>query len=223
MGENYLEQMASDEFFDNVLCPFFGIKVDPIPMNNFANPEYTRAFAEFTHHEGSMFGLSLLIKSVATFAMEHPALVVAGGLAIAGVAIKAITAIVKGIAYKVKYKKLNEDQKEIFALIKDILKDSRRIKKGENGKLLLRDLNITYKIVDYLGKYTTLLSDIKGILIQLQTAVELKDTLQYEKCRLALETIVFDFDKKHDNMLEEDLDLIENNKPAKEVDMNISK
>ena len=81
-GKNVVSQIASDEFFDKVVCPIVGLEVD------FSSAEYCHAFVEFNHHEGKYFQISMIIKSIATFAMEHPGLVLAGGMALLGLIYK---------------------------------------------------------------------------------------------------------------------------------------
>ena len=210
-AKNYVEQVGSDEFFDKILCPLFGIKPD------LTSPEYALEYVQWTHHEGELFKYSLLIKTIATFVMEHPALVLAGGAAIAGLAYKLLSTIVKGVSRKVKFNKMNKKQQEVYLLIKSILKKSRKIKKADNGKVLIKDLNITYDIVNYIGEYADMLDNIHNILTRLQAAIDNKNELEYERLRLELETSVFSFDRSHGNILGENLHLEESNKEVKEV------
>ena len=208
-GEQHYAQVASDDFFDNVICPMFGITVD------FNSPDYAIPFANYTHHEGKYYKISLLIKTISQFAMEHPGLVLAGGAAIVGLAYKAIAAIVKGVKRKHDFNKMNDKQKDIYLLLKDILKSSRKIKKADNGKVLVKDLNITYDIVNYLGEYADMLDKIQNILQRLQSAIKSKNEVEYEKCRLDLETSVFAFDRNHDNILNKQMHLEEDSKGLK--------
>lgn len=216
LGTQYFTQVTSDEVFDTLICPMFNIPV------GFEHNEYNRAFAEFTHHKGEYFKYSLLIKTVAQFAMEHPALIIAGGAAILGLGIKLVETLVKKTVRKVRFNKMNKKQQEIYLLLKDILKKARKIKKAENGKILVKDLNITYDIVNYLGEYVDMLDNIHNILSRLQQAIENKNETEYERCRLDLETSVFNFDMTHGNILNQKMNLIEN-PPKKEKENKQSK
>ncbi len=206
LGKNFVEQVASDEFFDKVICPLVGIVVDE------NNPAYTRGFFEFTHHKGDYFEISLAIKSIATFVMEHPALVLAGGAVVAGIAYKLVSGIVKGISRKVKYNKLNDKQKQIYQLLSQILKKARKIKKVDNGNILVKDLVITYNITDHLREYPQMLDQLSVILLKLKEAIEKKNDTKYEEYRVELENKVFAFDKEHGNLLNKEMNLIENPK-----------
>lgn len=208
-GENFLAQMASDEFFDSFICPMVGITPD------FDNNIYTRAYTEFTHHKGQYFQLSMTIKTITTFVVEHPALILAGGAALLGLAYKVGSAIIKKISRKIKFNELNDKQKKIYEILKEILRKARKIKKVENGDILVKDLNITYEITDHLRDYPDMLDKIYEILLKLDNSITKKNQNEYEKCRIELETCVFDFDKTHGNILNEQMHLVEDTQKSK--------
>ena len=194
---------ATDEtfkaIFENFIAPLYNITVN--------SPEYKDVWYEYTYPDQDKYKyITLPIKSIAMFAMEHPGLVLAGGAALIGVVVKLISAVVK----KVKFNKMNKKQQEVYLLLKKILKKSRKIKESDNGKTLVNDLNITYTIINYLGDYVDMLDTIQDILLRLQSAVDNKDEIEYERCRLDLETSVFTFDREHDNLLNKKMHLIEN-------------
>ena len=203
-GKNLVSQVASDEFFDNVICPLIGLEV------NFSSPAYCSAFVEFTHHEGKYFQVSMLIKTIATFMMEHPGLVLAGGAIIVGLLVKLITKMIKGLNNSIKYNDMNNEQKEVYQLLKEVLKKSRKIKKGNNGEILVDDLNITYEIIDNLRDYPDMLARIKTILSSLKTAIENNNIDDFEKYRLALERNVLMFEQEHDKLLNKKMHLVQN-------------
>lgn len=203
-GKNLVSQVASDEFFDNIICPLFGIEV------NFASPAYCSAFVEFTHHEGKYFQVSMLIKTIATFMMEHPGLVLAGGAIIVGLLVKLITKMLKGLNNSIKYNDMNNGQKEVYQLLKEVLKKSRKLKKSNNGEILVDDLKITYEIIDNLRDYPDMLNIIKTILLKLNSAIENNNIDEFEKCRLALESNVFMFEQEHDKYLNKKMHLVQN-------------
>ena len=206
LGTQYFTQVTSDTAFDELICPLFNIPVDNV---NFENPIYNKAFAEFTHHNGKYFKISLLIKTVSQFAMEHPALIIAGGAALAGFAYKVGSLIIKKMVRSMKYNDMNEKQKETYQLLKEVIKKARKIKKIGNGDILVKDLNITYEIIEHLRDYPDMLDKIEGILTRLKVAIENKDEAEYENCRLDLETSVFTFDNQNDNLLNREMRLIE--------------
>lgn len=210
-AEQYVSQVGSDEFFDQILCPLFGVTV-----GEHNTLEYLQPYWEYTHHNGKYFQVSLVIKTICEFVMEHPALVIGGGALLAGLVVKGIASVYKSIKNKVKFNSMNKKQQEIYLLLKNILKKSRRIKKADNGKILVNDLNITYDIVNYLGEYADMLDEIQGILIRLQEAIENKNEDEYETCRLELENRVFSFDRTHDNILNKQMNLIENPENVKD-------
>ena len=142
--------------------------------------------------------------------MEHPGLVLAGGVALLGVAYEVISVITKGVSRKIKFNKMSNKQKEVYLLLKDILKKSRKIKKADNGKILVNDLNITCDILNYLGDYVSMLDEIQNILLRLQSAIDTQNENEYEKCRQDLESSVFNFDRNHDNILNKKMHLEEN-------------
>lgn len=210
-AEQYVSQVGSDVFYDQVLCPLFGITV-----GNHDTLEYLQPYWEYTNHKGKYFEVSMVIKTISQFVMEHPALVLGGGALVAGLVVKGIAAVYKSIKNKVKFNSMNKKQQEIYLLLKNILKKSRKIKKADNGKILVNDLNITYDIVNYLGEYADMLDQIQSILLKLQTAIENKNENEYEACRLELENSVFSFDRTHDNILNKKMNLIENPEKIKD-------
>ena len=205
-AEQYVAQAGSDIFFDNVICPIVGIEV------NFTNPDYALQYVQYTHHEGKYFQISMIVKTVAQFAMEHPGLVLAGGAALVGLAYKFVSIILKKMGRAIEFNSMNKKQQDIYRLLKDVLKKSRKIKKSDNGEILVDDLNITYEIVNYLGDYADMLDRIENILINLKGAIEREDQIAYEKCRLELESSVFNFDLEHGNILNKKMHLTEKTK-----------
>jgi len=205
-ADQYVAQAGSDIFFDKVICPLMGIEVD------MTSPKYALPYVQYTHHEGKYFQISMAIKTIAQFVMEHPGLVLAGGAAVVGLAYKLISIIFKTIGRKMKFNRMNKKQREIYLLLKDVLKKSGKIKKADNGEILVKDLNITYDIINYLGEYADMLDRIEDILLTLRSAIERKDIEAYEKCRIDLENSVFSFDESHDNILNKEMHLVENTK-----------
>lgn len=194
---------ATDETFKAIFERF----IAPLYNVSAGTSEYQSVWFEYTYPDEPKYKyITFPIKSIAMFAMEHPGLVLAGGAALIGVVVKLISAVVK----KVKFNKMNKKQQEVYLLLKKILKKSRKIKESDNGKTLVNDLNITYTIINYLGDYVDMLDTIQDILLRLQSAVDNKDEIEYERCRLDLETSVFTFDREHDNLLNKKMHLIEN-------------
>lgn len=202
-AKNYGAQYASDEFFNKIICPIFNLPV------NIYDPEYCMAYTQFTNHEGKYFQISLIIKTIATFAMEHPGLVLAGGLALAGLVYKLASTILKKYAERMKYHDMNAKQQEVYKILKEVLKKTKKIKKVANGDILVKDLNITFDIIGNLGSYPEMLDRIEDILLNLKNAIEQKNESFYEMYRQELETIVFDFDKVNNNLLNKEMRLIE--------------
>ncbi len=201
-AKNYASQVVSDEFFDNVICPLIGLEV------NFASPEYCSAYVQFTHHEGEYFQISMLLKSIATFAMEHPGLVLAGGALLVGLVIKLFIGICKKISNSINYNSMSDKQKDVYKELKKVLKNSRKIKKTENGKILLTDLNATYQIIENIQDYPDMLNKISELLTRLNKAIQNKDRKSYETIRNELETHVFNFEKENNNLLNKKMRLI---------------
>ena len=194
-AENMVAQVASDECFDKIICPLVGLTVD---KNNF---DYLNGYWEFTHHEGKYFQLSLLIKSIATFVMEHPALVLAGGAIVAGLIYKLIVSILKSSARLMIYNDSSDKQKEVYLLLKNILKKSRKIKRIKTGQILLNDLEITYEIIGELRNYPDMLNNLYNILYRLKQAIDNNNQTELELCRQELEYCVYTFEFGNDNLL----------------------
>ncbi len=199
-GTTYASNKAYDKIFDDIICPIMKIQ--------FKSPEYFNAYWDFTHTEGKYYMVSQVIKTIATFAMKHPGLVLAGGAVVAGLAVKIVAGIGKKISERIKFNKLDEKGKDIYLLLKDILKKSRKIKHTENGKVLLKDLSITFDIVNQLKDYPEVKDKIKAVLLKIQDALNKKSD-NYNQYRLELETIVFKFDRKHDSYLNKQIGLLE--------------
>ena len=213
LGTQYATQAGSDYFFKTFFCPFMGVEV-PLEGQK-ASYEYLDLYHEFTNIDGEYFNISLAIKSIAQFAIEHPALIIAGGAAIAGLVYKVIKSIIKKVDRKITFSLLNNKQKKIFELLSEILKKRRKLKKSENGKVLVNDLNITYEIVSNLQNYPEMLSKIYGILLDLDSALDKDDIESFEKCRVLLENTVFTFEKENNNYLNNEMKLSENVPKAK--------
>ena len=208
-GKNIVSQIASDEFFDKVVCPMAGLEV------SFTSPEYCKAFVEFTHHEGKYFQISMIIKSIATFAIEHPGLVLAGGMALVGLIYKLISTILKKYANRMRYHEMNDNQKEIYLLIKDILKKTKKIKKTNNGDILVNDLNITYKIIDNLNNHPEMLDVIHGILLNIKKSITNNEYDSLEEYRIDLENAVAMFENNNDHILYNKMRLVADKKLVK--------
>lgn len=194
-GKNVVAQITADTFFDDIIVPIAGVE------KNMDNNAYCKLFTQFNHHEGAYFHITSLIKTLSTFAMEHPGLALAGGSAIATLAITAY-------ANRMRYNDMNSKQQEVYTLLKKVLKKAKKIKKIGNGDILVNDLNITYDIIECIGEYVDMLDTIQSILLRLQEAIENKNETEYERCRLELETSVFNFDRDHDNILNKKMQLV---------------
>ena len=200
-AENFVAQLASDECFDKIICPLVGLPVD---KNNF---DYLNNFWEFTHHEGKYFQLSLTIKAIATFVMEHPALVLAGGALLVGVLYKLVSFILKKMARRIQYNDLGAKQKEVYKQIESVLKKQNKIRKIETGKVLINDLKISYDIIGQLGNHSDMLNKISSILSELNQAIETDNYEEIEKCRTLLESSVYMFEQENDNLLKRTIHL----------------
>ncbi len=210
LATQYTTQAGSDYFFKTFFCPYMGVAV--APEGQLPSYEYLQLYHEFTNVEGAYFHISLAVKTVAQFALEHPALILAGGAALGDLVYKLIKYLIKKLDRKVTYKLLNDKQKRLFELLKEILNKSRRLKKSENGKILVRDLNITYDIVSNLAEYPNMLDKIYDILLRLEKAVEKNDLKAFEQCRIELESGVFLFEKENNNYLNKEMRLVEDTK-----------
>ncbi len=94
-------------------------------------------------------------------------------------------------------------------LLKDILKKGKKISHSENGKVLLKDLQITFEIMEHLKDYPDTLAQITRILLALNGALNEKDRKSFEEFRIQLESVVFAFDREHDGLLYNEMGLIE--------------
>ena len=223
-GEIYVADTGFEKIFENIICPYFGVDVvTPDVFNNLQpgqqlSPKISDYFVlhtQFTNPEGKYYVITNMIKSIITFAVEHPGLVIAGGAVLVGAVIKLITSVVKKIKRTVE---TSEEEKTVMLQIKDVLKSARKIKKNSpNGKVLVKDLKITFDIIHYLDDYPELRNRISGILYQMQQAIQVKNFDNFEQYRLQLENLVFSFERENNNMLFKKMGLVEDTKTVKKL------
>ncbi len=197
----YATDQTFEVIFNKLIVPYYHLVE--------GSDAYKSLWYEFTNSQGAYYSTSVLIRTVALFIMEHPGLVIAGGAVLAGLAYTIVKAIGKGVVNRIKYNKMNDKEKEIYRLLKDILKHARKIKSTENGKILVNDLKITIDIIDHLSDYPHVQDKILLILEELKKALDSKNNSNFEKYRLELETLVFDFEKENGDVLFERMKLIE--------------